>query len=151
MANLRTPLCDLLGIEYPIVLAGMASSPQQSLAATPTELVAAVSNAGGLGVMGYDVGLKKYTSAWIDSMTTSIGFAEGSVDASGKVFKFERNDFNPMYGQRAKGRDVITIKDNDHHEIEFFTTPPGGTEFKSGSITSSASPNVGRKDTKARA
>lgn len=53
MAGLRTPLCDLLGIEYPIVLAGMAAGSQQSIAATPTELVAAVSNAGGLGVLGY--------------------------------------------------------------------------------------------------
>ena len=53
MAGLRTPLCDLLGIEYPIVLAGMATGTGQQTAPTPTELVAAVSNAGGLGVMGY--------------------------------------------------------------------------------------------------
>ena len=55
MASLRTPLCDLLGIEYPIVLAGMATGTgKQSIAPTPTELVAAVSNAGGLGVMADD-------------------------------------------------------------------------------------------------
>lgn len=42
---LHTPLCDLLGIRYPIVQAGMAG-------ATTPELVAAVSNAGGLGVFG---------------------------------------------------------------------------------------------------
>lgn len=43
--TLHTPLCDLLGIRYPIVLAGMGriSSP---------ELAAAVSNAGGLGILG---------------------------------------------------------------------------------------------------
>ncbi len=43
--SLRTQLCDLLGIKYPIVFAGMAhvSGPA---------LVAAVSNAGGLGVLG---------------------------------------------------------------------------------------------------
>ena len=45
---LRTSICDLLGIEYPIILAGMASKGR----ATPPPLVAAVSNAGGLGVMG---------------------------------------------------------------------------------------------------
>ena len=45
---LRTSLCDLLGIEYPICLAGMGAVGR----ATPPELVAAVSNAGGLGVMG---------------------------------------------------------------------------------------------------
>ncbi len=46
MASLRTPLCDLLGIRTPILLAGMAAGP-----CTP-ELVAAVSGAGGLGVFG---------------------------------------------------------------------------------------------------
>lgn len=42
---LRTKLCDMLGIEYPIILAGMGG------VCGPT-LVAAVSNAGGLGVLG---------------------------------------------------------------------------------------------------
>src|SRR3989442_12101759 len=42
---LHTPLCDRLGIKYPILLAGMGG------ASTP-ELAAAVSNAGGLGILG---------------------------------------------------------------------------------------------------
>jgi NAD(P)H-dependent flavin oxidoreductase YrpB (nitropropane dioxygenase family) len=42
---IRTPLCDLLGIEHPIALGGMGS-----IYAPP--LVAAVSEAGGLGAMG---------------------------------------------------------------------------------------------------
>jgi NAD(P)H-dependent flavin oxidoreductase YrpB (nitropropane dioxygenase family) len=42
---LKTRICDMLGIEYPILLAGMGSC------AGPT-LAAAVSNAGGLGVLG---------------------------------------------------------------------------------------------------
>ncbi len=42
---LRTKLCDLLDIDYPIIQAGMG-------AATSAELVAAVSNAGGLGSLG---------------------------------------------------------------------------------------------------
>lgn len=42
---LRTPICELLGIEYPILLAGMARTSSGPLAA-------AVSNAGGLGVIG---------------------------------------------------------------------------------------------------
>ncbi|MBT6272861.1 MAG: hypothetical protein HOI95_01865 [Chromatiales bacterium] len=45
---LRAPICDLLGIEYPIVLAGMGSRGRATLPA----LVAAVSQAGGLGVVG---------------------------------------------------------------------------------------------------
>jgi enoyl-[acyl-carrier protein] reductase II len=47
MANsvLHTPICDLFGIEVPIILAGMGG-------VSMAPLVAAVSNAGGLGVMG---------------------------------------------------------------------------------------------------
>ncbi len=47
--ELHTPLCDLLGIRYPILLAGMGGRRGR---VTPPELVAAVSNAGGLGVTG---------------------------------------------------------------------------------------------------
>ncbi len=43
--SIHTPLCDLLGIEVPIILAGMAY-------AADVEISAAVSNAGGLGVLG---------------------------------------------------------------------------------------------------
>ena len=42
---LRTRICDLLGITHPIALGGMASG-------TSVPLVAAVSNAGGLGTLG---------------------------------------------------------------------------------------------------
>ena len=44
--RLHTPLCDYLGIDYPIVLAGMSSGGGQATAATPIKLVAEVSNAG---------------------------------------------------------------------------------------------------------
>ena len=40
----RTQLCDMLEIEYPIMLAGMGSMGK----ATPPALGAAVSNAGGM-------------------------------------------------------------------------------------------------------
>ncbi|RMY01788.1 hypothetical protein D0868_08306, partial [Hortaea werneckii] len=43
--TLQTPICPLLGITYPIILAGMARTSSGPLAA-------AVSNAGGLGVIG---------------------------------------------------------------------------------------------------
>ncbi len=48
--KLRTELCDILGIDYPIIQAGMGWDKLGSC--TPPELVAAVSNAGGLGVIG---------------------------------------------------------------------------------------------------
>lgn len=51
---LHTSLCDDLKIEYPIFLAGMGVKGR----ATPPALVAAVSNAGGMGVLG---------CSWLDS------------------------------------------------------------------------------------
>src|SRR5579859_3651460 len=45
MSRLRTPVCDLLGIEVPIFQGGMSTY-------TSAELVAAVSNAGVLGIIG---------------------------------------------------------------------------------------------------
>jgi NAD(P)H-dependent flavin oxidoreductase YrpB (nitropropane dioxygenase family) len=45
MTRLHTPVCNLLGIDLPILQAGMSRY-------TTAELVAAVSNAGGLGIIG---------------------------------------------------------------------------------------------------
>jgi len=49
---LRTKLCDMLGIEYPILCAGMGPVLIGERAGSPVELVVAVSEAGGMGVLG---------------------------------------------------------------------------------------------------
>lgn len=49
---LRTRLCDMLGIEYPILSAGMGPTLIGEPNGAPVELVVAVSEAGGLGVLG---------------------------------------------------------------------------------------------------
>jgi NAD(P)H-dependent flavin oxidoreductase YrpB (nitropropane dioxygenase family) len=49
---LRTKLCDILGIEYPILSAGMGPSLIGERTGAPVDLVVAVSEAGGLGVLG---------------------------------------------------------------------------------------------------
>src|SRR5262245_45557947 len=56
--TLRTTICDLLNIEVPIVLAGMGG------ASTP-KLAAAVSNAGGLGILGAAACQPVELRAWI--------------------------------------------------------------------------------------
>jgi nitronate monooxygenase len=50
--TLRTELCDRLGIEYPVILAGMGPVAGVGAPVATAELAAAVSNAGGLGVLG---------------------------------------------------------------------------------------------------
>ncbi|MEI8174052.1 MAG: nitronate monooxygenase [Deltaproteobacteria bacterium] len=49
---LRTKLCDMLGIEYPILSAGMGPTLLGELTGAPPALVVAVSEAGGMGVLG---------------------------------------------------------------------------------------------------
>ena len=49
---LRTPLCDMLGIEYPILSAGMGPTLIGETTGAPVGLVVAVSEAGGMGVLG---------------------------------------------------------------------------------------------------
>jgi len=56
--SLHTPICELLGIRYPIFLAGMGG------ASTP-RLAAAVSNAGGLGILGAAACQPDELRAWI--------------------------------------------------------------------------------------
>ena len=50
--TLKTKLCDMLGIEYPILSAGMGPTLLGEKTGAPVELVVAVSEAGGLGVLG---------------------------------------------------------------------------------------------------
>ncbi|KAK2794060.1 hypothetical protein FQN50_009948 [Emmonsiellopsis sp. PD_5] len=61
MSQITTPLCPLLGIRHPILLAGMAKTSGGPLAA-------AVSNAGGLGTVG---GLG-YSPAQLDEMLVEL-------------------------------------------------------------------------------
>jgi len=49
---LKTKLCDMLGIDYPILSAGMGPTLIGENTGAPVELVVAVSEAGGLGVLG---------------------------------------------------------------------------------------------------
>ncbi len=67
-AALKTPLCELLGIRYPILLAGMAGGP------TTPQLVAAVSAAGGLGTFGA-------SGMSADGLREAIRTARGLTDA----------------------------------------------------------------------
>jgi len=50
--TLRTEFCDRVGVEYPVVLAGMGPVAGTGDPVATADLVAAVSNAGGLGVLG---------------------------------------------------------------------------------------------------
>src|SRR4026207_328248 len=58
---IHTRICDLLGIQHPIILGGMGT-------ATTAPLVAAVSNAGGFGTLGTSA----FNAATLESEIASI-------------------------------------------------------------------------------
>jgi Protein of unknown function (DUF1579) len=89
----------------------------------------------GVGLMGYDKTQKKYTSMWVDSMTTSITTSLGTADKDRKVFTFHREMLDPVTGKKIKGRDVLRILGKDKHVTEMFKEV-GGKEIKVMEITS---------------
>src|SRR5262249_55032004 len=85
----------------------------------------------GMGLTGYDNLISKYTSFWVDSTGTGMSLSFGTLDASGKVFTFTKDDFNPKTKKKVKVRDVIRIDSNDKHTAESYRTEDGGKEMKS--------------------
>ena len=73
---LHTPLCDLLGIHHPVLLAPMAGGW------TPPELIAAVSSAGGLGSFGV-AGMT--TGAVHDAVRRAVELTTGPVGVNVQV------------------------------------------------------------------
>jgi hypothetical protein len=88
----------------------------------------------GGSVMGYDNFKKKYTSAWIDNMTTGIILSEGAYDADKKTFTFTNESPDFVTGKMKKGKDVLTIVDKDKLELTSYTTM-GDKEVKMMHIT----------------
>jgi hypothetical protein len=86
----------------------------------------------GMQLQGYDNYKKKFISVWVDSMSTGAMTAEGTADAAGKVISFAGEYPDPMQGGKLKQyRQVLTIKDDDHHEFEIFEKGPDGKEYRS--------------------
>jgi hypothetical protein len=88
----------------------------------------------GLGLTGYDNHMKKYVATWVDSMTTSIMQSTGEASADGKTLTMRHEDFDPMYNQKVKARDVTRITGPDSNVTVFYKTTPDGKEMKSGEI-----------------
>lgn len=85
----------------------------------------------GMNLSGYDNMKKKYVSAWMDTMGTGIMSSEGTADGSGKVITYQGEYPCPMEGGKIKPfKQVVTIKDADHHEFEMFQPGPDGKEFR---------------------
>jgi hypothetical protein len=78
----------------------------------------------GRGTMGYDPAKKKYVSTWVDSMSASIMFSEGSFDADGKTFTETGSGTGPD-GKPTKWRNVHEFQSNDKAVFTMYMTTDG--------------------------
>ena len=89
----------------------------------------------GLGWIGFDNVKKKFTVAWVDSMSTSVMTSLGTYNAKTKTFTYSGEENSPFYGGKVKIRDVVRIVDNDTQVLEMYRQPVGSPEFKTLEIT----------------
>lgn len=85
----------------------------------------------GRGIEGYDNFKKKYVSLWMDSMSTGIYLAEGTVDASGKVWTYYGKMDDPFTGEKDKvAKSIAREISKDKVIYEMYDKKPGVGEFK---------------------
>lgn len=89
----------------------------------------------GHGIMGYDNVAKKYTSTWMDNMSTGIMTSEGTADGSGRVFSFNTEYNCPMNGPDQHGKATLKIEGDDKVVYQMSEKGPDGKEFTGVEVT----------------
>jgi hypothetical protein len=82
----------------------------------------------GMGIQGYDNVTKKYFGSWIDSGSTAMTLARGTMSGNAIAYKGMMSD--PMAGKEVPYKMKMVIKDNDNHVLEMWGPGPGGKEMK---------------------
>lgn len=90
----------------------------------------------GAGLIGYDNFKKKYTSVWVDNMSTAIMTGLGTCDDSGKVFTMIGHHDDVFTGTpNQKFKTITRIVDDNTVIDEMYVTGPDGKEFKTLEVT----------------
>lgn len=81
----------------------------------------------GMGYMGYDNIRGKYTSSWMDNMSTGTMMTDGEYDLATQTYTFRGEMADPMQGGKAMipFRETVRIVDADHHVMEMYETRDG--------------------------
>jgi hypothetical protein len=74
----------------------------------------------GIGITGYDNTQGKFTSGWIDSMSTSLMASTGTIDKEGKVLTFTSESLDPVTKKPVKSKDVIKMESKDKQVSEMY-------------------------------
>ena len=89
----------------------------------------------GMSCTGYDNGKKKYSSGWIDDMSTGMMVAEGEADASGKKVELTGECYCPQTKGMMTMRQILTFVDDNTMKMEMHGPGPDGKEMKMMEIT----------------
>jgi hypothetical protein len=86
----------------------------------------------GLEIIGYDLFKNKYTTFWIDSMSTGFLTTGGTLDASGNVLTETGTSPDPMTDGKTlqKYKNVTTFMGDGKYKFEMFMVMPDGKESK---------------------
>ncbi len=96
----------------------------------------------GLEIIGYDLFQNKYTTLWIDNMSTSFLVTTGVLDMSGKVLTDSGMAPDPMTGKLQKVKNVTTFMEDGKYKFEMYMAGPDGKEFKSMELIATRKPKM---------
>ncbi|MEM8873057.1 MAG: DUF1579 domain-containing protein [Planctomycetota bacterium] len=81
----------------------------------------------GMSMTGYDNVTGKYQSVWVDSMSSGMAIAYGTVSEDGKTFTFEGKYADPMTGKMKPYKQELIVESDDRHVFKMYEAMvPGG-------------------------
>lgn len=84
----------------------------------------------GLAIYGYDAFERKYTSVWVDTMSTAITTNLGICQDSCKRIVFTGQHGDPWTGVKRPSRGVTRLVNDNQHVLELYEPDSDGKEFK---------------------
>ncbi|MFH0982215.1 MAG: DUF1579 domain-containing protein [Planctomycetota bacterium] len=84
----------------------------------------------GMAIYGYDSFEQKYTSVWVDTMSTAITTNTGTCQEPCDVITFVGRHGDPWSGTKKLSRGVTRFVSDNQHVLEFYEPGSDGKEFK---------------------
>jgi len=84
----------------------------------------------GVGLTGHNNTTGEFLRTWIDNMSTSVAFARGHLDESGRMLTFRGEFVDPATGKKGESRSVTRFDGENRHRVEYWVTLPGSPEVK---------------------
>ncbi|MCP4589358.1 MAG: DUF1579 domain-containing protein [bacterium] len=89
----------------------------------------------GMAIYGYDAFQQKYTSVWVDSLSTAVTTSAGVCRDTCDTIAFTGKHGDPWTGEVRDSRGVTRFVDKDTHVLELYEPGSDGKEFKMLEIT----------------